>query len=81
MTHPRISGTTRLAGVTGWPIGHSLSPAMHNAAYEQMGLDWIYVPLPVEHVRDLPRLTEALRVLPFVGIKAIDMALVALHLG
>ena len=64
----RISGTTRLAGVTGWPIGHTLSPAMHNAAYEEMGLDWLYLPLPVEHVRDLPRLTEALRVLPFVGM-------------
>jgi len=64
----RISGTTRLAGVTGWPIGHTLSPAMHNAAYEQMDLDWLYLPLPVEHVRDLPLLTEALRVLPFVGI-------------
>jgi shikimate dehydrogenase len=68
MTLSRISGTTRLAGVTGWPLGHTLSPAMHNAAYDKMGLDWLYVPLPVEHVRDLPPLMEALRVLPFVGM-------------
>ena len=71
MTNPRVarvSGSTLLAGVTGWPLGHTLSPAIHNAAYEAMGLDWLYVPLPVEHVRDLPRLAETLRVLPFVGI-------------
>jgi shikimate dehydrogenase len=64
----RIAGTPRLAGVTGWPVGHSLSPAIHNAAYREMDLDWVYVPLPVEHVRDLPALAEALRVLPFVGL-------------
>ena len=54
--------------MTGWPIGHTLSPAMHNAAYEEMGLDWLYLPLPVEDVRDLRRLTDVLTVLPFVGI-------------
>jgi shikimate dehydrogenase len=63
-----ISGRTRLAGVTGWPIGHSLSPVMHNAAYRAMRLDWVYVPLPVEDADDLPRLFSALKVLPFVGM-------------
>ncbi len=43
----RITGTTQLAGVIGWPIEHSLSPAMHNAVYEELGLDWAYIPLPV----------------------------------
>jgi shikimate dehydrogenase len=42
-----ISGATRLAGVMGWPISHSRSPAMHNAAFAALGLDWVYVPLPV----------------------------------
>lgn len=34
--------TTRRAAVLGHPISHSLSPVLHNAAYEALGLDWIY---------------------------------------
>lgn len=34
---------TRLAAVIGFPVRHSLSPAMHNAAFRELGLDWIYV--------------------------------------
>lgn len=37
---------TRLVGILGWPVEHSLSPRMHNAAFEAVGLDWLYVPLP-----------------------------------
>lgn len=43
-----ITGKTRLLGVMGHPIAHSLSPVMHNAALQQMGLDYVYVPLPVK---------------------------------
>jgi shikimate dehydrogenase len=49
-----------LTGVLGDPVGHSRSPAMHNAAFESVGLDWRYVKLPVaaevfaETVRALP---------------------------
>jgi shikimate dehydrogenase len=43
----RIAGTTRVAGVIGWPVEHSLSPAIHNAAFAAAALDWAYVPLPV----------------------------------
>ena len=43
----RIGGATRVAGVMGWPIEHSLSPVIHNAAYEALGIDWIYIALPV----------------------------------
>jgi shikimate dehydrogenase len=42
-----IDGQTQLVGVIGWPIAHSLSPAMHNAAFEALGLNWRYVALPV----------------------------------
>ena len=63
----RIDGRTRLAGVIGWPVEHSLSPAMHNAAYETLGLNWVYVPLPVASHKALFAVVEALRVLPFVG--------------
>jgi shikimate dehydrogenase len=41
------SGETRLAGVIGWPVRHSRSPAIHNAAYRALGLDWRYVAFPV----------------------------------
>jgi shikimate dehydrogenase len=42
-----IDGSTRLVGLIGWPVEHSLSPVMHNAAFEALGLPWCYVPLPV----------------------------------
>ena len=38
-----ISGATRVAAVIGSPVQHSLSPALHNAAFAQLGLDWVYV--------------------------------------
>jgi shikimate dehydrogenase len=42
-----VTGATRLAGIIGDPITHSLSPAIHNAAYADRGLDWVYVAFPV----------------------------------
>jgi shikimate dehydrogenase len=38
---------TRVAGIIGWPVEHSLSPAMHNAAFAALGLNWTYVAFPV----------------------------------
>jgi len=62
-----IDANTKLAGLIGWPLDHTLSPAMHNAAYEAMGLDWVYLPLPIREGQDLVRVTSAFRALPFVG--------------
>lgn len=42
---PAITAATAIYGVAGRPVGHSLSPAMHNAAFRQTGLDAVYVPL------------------------------------
>ncbi len=42
-----ISGRTHLAAVIGWPVRHSLSPVIHNAAFAAAGLDWVYLALPV----------------------------------
>jgi shikimate dehydrogenase len=39
----KISGKTKVVGIFGYPVEHSLSPAMHNAAFEQLNLDYCYV--------------------------------------
>jgi shikimate dehydrogenase len=44
---PPLSGHTRVVGVIGDPVAHSLSPTLHNAAFEALGLDWVYVAFPV----------------------------------
>jgi shikimate dehydrogenase len=43
-----ITGKTKLLGVIGHPVEHSLSPVMHNAAIERLGLDYVYLPFPIE---------------------------------
>ncbi len=43
-----ISGKTGLLGVIGNPIGHSLSPVMHNSALNEMGSDFVYVAFPID---------------------------------
>jgi shikimate dehydrogenase len=52
-----------LAGVLGFPVGHSRSPAMMNAAFAELGLDWRYFRLPVEP----DRFEEVVRALPASG--------------
>jgi shikimate dehydrogenase len=46
-----IDGHTKLVGLMAWPIGHTLSPAMHNAAFDALELNWRYIPLPVRPER------------------------------
>ena len=54
-----ISGRTRVFALLGNPVGHSLSPAMHNAAFKALGLDAVYVALPCE-AADVAPLMRAL---------------------
>ncbi|HPI77721.1 MAG TPA: hypothetical protein PLK80_13400 [bacterium] len=42
-----IDGRTEIYGIIGWPLGHTRSPALHNAAFGQMGMNAAYVPMPV----------------------------------
>ncbi|MFO7572939.1 MAG: hypothetical protein R6W48_10130 [Gaiellaceae bacterium] len=57
-----ISAESRLVGILGWPVQHSLSPGMHNAAFAALDLDWTYVALPTrpEHLADAVRGLAAL---------------------
>ncbi|MEL6320813.1 MAG: shikimate dehydrogenase [Cyanobacteria bacterium J06626_14] len=59
-----VKGTTKLLGVIGDPVTHSFSPVMHNAAIAHLGVDYVYVPLPVV----AHQLKEAL-----LGFDAIDV--------
>jgi shikimate dehydrogenase len=61
-----ISGETRLVGLLGDPVSSSLSPLMHNAAFAARGLDWAYVPLPVE-ARQVEEAIRGLVALGFAG--------------
>ena len=60
-----ISSSTRLVGLLRWPGRQSLSPAMHNAAFAALGMDWAYVVLPTPP----DRLGDAVR-----GLAAMDFA-------
>ncbi|WP_372679539.1 shikimate dehydrogenase [Desulfosarcina sp.] len=61
---PRIDSNTRLYAVLGSPVGHSLSPVMHNVAFRQTGHNGVYVAL---HVTDLPGAVAGIRALGIHG--------------
>ena len=48
-------------GLIGWPVEHSVSPAMHNAAFESLGLEGRYVLLPTEPQAVAAALTDLVR--------------------
>ena len=62
---------TPLAGVIGFPVGHSRSPAMMNAAFAALGLEWRYVKLPLPPERFGP----AVRALPASGYRGANVTL------
>jgi shikimate dehydrogenase len=67
----RISGRTKLAGIMGWPVTHSRSPALHNFWIDEHAIDGAYVPLAVrpEH------LGQALRALPALCFRGCNLTL------
>ncbi|MHB8512531.1 MAG: shikimate dehydrogenase [Actinomycetota bacterium] len=71
MRKPAISGSTTLACILGHPASHSLSPAIHNAAFEALGLDWIYLAF------DVPpsSLSEAIAGLKAVGVGGVNITM------
>jgi|SRR5665811_1515897 len=62
----QISGTTKLIGILGHPVSHTLSPRMQNAAFQSMGLDICYVPLDVspEALKDA---IDGIKAMGFIG--------------
>jgi len=59
-----INGHTKIYGILGRPVAHSLSPAMHNAAFQELGINAVYVPFPVT---DLAQALAGLRGLGLGG--------------
>ncbi len=56
----RVGADTALYGVLGKPVSHSVSPAMHNAAFRALGLDAVYLPLAAESYEDFVAFAEAM---------------------
>ncbi|MGH2754179.1 MAG: shikimate dehydrogenase [Actinomycetota bacterium] len=55
------------AGIIGWPLEHTLSPAMHNAAFKRIGTDWVYLPFAIPP-EELSTAVAGLRVLGARGL-------------
>ena len=66
-----ITGKTQLIGLMGWPVGHSQSPEMHNAAATALDLNWVYIPLLV----DPETIETAVRGLPALGFRGVNVTI------
>ncbi|MDE0059914.1 MAG: shikimate dehydrogenase [Defluviicoccus sp.] len=66
-----ISGKAVIAGVMGWPVGHSRSPLLHNFWLARAGIDGAYIPMAVPP----DRLGEALRALPALGFAGTNVTI------
>jgi shikimate dehydrogenase len=64
---PIINATTRLCAVYGFPIRHSASPAMHNAAFAKLGLNWRYLAFEV-HPDNLRAAIAGAKAMQFSGL-------------
>ncbi len=62
-----INGSTKIAGIIGNPLEHSVSPQMHNAAYQKLGINYCYIPIQVKP-DSLEDALEGIRMLGIVGV-------------
>jgi shikimate dehydrogenase len=67
----KITGTTPLAGIMGWPVAHSRSPLLHGFWLDETGLDGAYLPLPVRP----DKIEEALRALSILGFRGCNLTI------
>lgn len=65
----RVTGKTQVFGIIGWPVEHSASPGMQNAAFAAAGLDAVYVPFAVEP----SRLREAVSGARALGVRGLNV--------
>ena len=63
----KIKGTTKIVGIIGYPVKHTLSPLMHNSAFRHAGLDYVYIPMEVQPA-DLKRAVQSMKWLNITGI-------------
>jgi 3-dehydroquinate dehydratase / shikimate dehydrogenase len=56
----RLGPNTSLYGIIGRPVSHSVSPAMHNAAFRELGMDAVYLPLPAASIDDFTTFADAM---------------------
>jgi len=62
-----ITGRTKITGLFGYPVEHTLSPAMHNAAFEYLGMDYRYLPFLV-HPDFINQAVNAVKALTLAGV-------------
>ena len=62
-----ITGRTIICGLIGDPVAHSISPAIHNASFREMRLDYVYVPFRVKK-EEVRRAIEGMRALHIRGL-------------
>ena len=76
---PQIDAKTKVCAVIGHPVGHSLSPALHNAAFESLGLPFVYVAHDVEPGQ-VAKVLEGVRAMGYRGLSVtIPHKVEALH--
>ncbi len=63
----QIDGSTKIVGVFGAPVAHTASPAMHNAAFASLGMNWVYVAFHVEP-KDLRSALQGARDMGLAGL-------------
>lgn len=62
-----VSGKTKITGIFGYPIEHTLSPVMHNTAFKELGLDNCYIPFLVRP-EDLTYAVQSVKALNMLGV-------------
>ncbi len=63
-----INSKTKIVGILGYPVEHSLSPAIFNYVFEKLNLNWCYLPFPFPSTHKISYFLECFKELNFVGL-------------